>query len=103
MRFLSPSGSKVITDPVQLGPDLVELLAQRLVVALGHERDGTRQPQRGPEPPLVTQASWPPKSHQLGTLRRSAAPHPGGVPFPGPTDPRFDAALPRPARRGTTP
>ena len=35
MRFVSPSGSKVITDPVELDPDFLELLQQRLV-GVGH-------------------------------------------------------------------
>src|SRR5690349_16995946 len=35
-RAASASGSKVITDPGQPGSDLLELLAQRLVVLLGH-------------------------------------------------------------------
>src|SRR5205823_14800964 len=43
MRFLSPSGSKVITDPVQLGPDLLELLAQRLVVVRSEEHTSELQ------------------------------------------------------------
>jgi hypothetical protein len=29
MRFSSCSGSKVITDPGELGPDLLELLVER--------------------------------------------------------------------------
>src|SRR6266540_4287091 len=35
-RAASASGSKVITDPGQLGPDLLELLLERLRVFLGH-------------------------------------------------------------------
>src|SRR5436305_9403742 len=35
-RIASASGSKVITDPREAGSDLLELLAQRLVVLLGH-------------------------------------------------------------------
>src|SRR5919201_5761383 len=35
-RAASASGSKVITDPREAGSDLLELLAQRLVVLLGH-------------------------------------------------------------------
>jgi hypothetical protein len=30
------SGSKVITDPGELGPDFLELFAQRLCVLFGH-------------------------------------------------------------------
>jgi class 3 adenylate cyclase len=36
MRLVSSSGSKVITDPVELDPDFLELLLQRLIVRLGH-------------------------------------------------------------------
>src|ERR687892_718197 len=35
-RAVKASGSKVITDPVQLGPDLLELLLERLRAFLGH-------------------------------------------------------------------
>jgi hypothetical protein len=35
------TGSKVLTDPVKLGPKLVELLRERLLLFLGHGRDGT--------------------------------------------------------------
>src|SRR6266566_2862742 len=35
-RCSSRSGSKVITDPAELGPDLLELLLQRAVVLPGH-------------------------------------------------------------------
>ena len=36
MRASRRSGSKVITDPGELGPDLLELLVERLVRRFGH-------------------------------------------------------------------
>src|SRR6187551_1810959 len=36
-RCVSRSGSKVITDPGELGPDLLQALVERLAVGLGHE------------------------------------------------------------------
>jgi hypothetical protein len=41
-RAASASGSKVITDPGQLGPDFLELFAQRLCVLVCHEFDGSQ-------------------------------------------------------------
>ena len=41
MRTLSESGSKVITDPGELGPDFLELLLQWCVGDLGHRVDGS--------------------------------------------------------------
>src|SRR6187455_2186248 len=35
-RAASASGSKVITDPGELGPDLLQSLVERLAVDLGH-------------------------------------------------------------------
>jgi hypothetical protein len=35
-RRARPSGSKVITDPGELGPDLLETLVERFAVGLGH-------------------------------------------------------------------
>jgi hypothetical protein len=35
-RTLSESGSKVITDPGELGPDLLQALVERLAVYVGH-------------------------------------------------------------------
>src|SRR5918994_6103540 len=43
MRACRESGSKVITDPVELGPDLLELLLQRERL-LGHGPDGSWLP-----------------------------------------------------------
>jgi hypothetical protein len=37
MRCSSDAGSKVLTDPVELGPELVELLSERSGV-VGHDR-----------------------------------------------------------------
>src|SRR5262249_3093738 len=59
-RAASASGSKVITDPGELGPDLLELLGERLVVLRLHAHcgDGTgraralaRCPARAPYAP----------------------------------------------------
>src|SRR6476646_2943572 len=36
MRCFRPSGSKVITDPVELDPDLLQLLSEWLLLSLGH-------------------------------------------------------------------
>src|SRR5207249_12189667 len=43
IRRLSPSGSKVITDPGELGPDLLELLLQRLLRRLAHSVEGSER------------------------------------------------------------
>src|ERR687887_2157111 len=40
-RSFSRSGSKVITDPRELGPDLLELLLQWLVDGFRHSLDGS--------------------------------------------------------------
>jgi hypothetical protein len=37
-RAARPSGSKVITDPGKLGPDLLQALVERLAVYVGHAR-----------------------------------------------------------------
>src|SRR6476646_7113387 len=36
IRCFRPSGSKVITDPVELDPDLLQLLSEWLLLSLGH-------------------------------------------------------------------
>src|SRR5437899_8838533 len=67
-RFASPSGSKVITDPVQLGPDLLQALVERGGVCHQHDGSepcpapGTGRVPSGYEPP-VSAMSWPPGAH----------------------------------------
>jgi hypothetical protein len=46
-RRLSASGSKVITDPGELGPDLLEALIEAALV-LGHAGEGSRAGRRRP-------------------------------------------------------
>jgi len=36
-RVLSRAGSKVLTNPGELGSELLELLVERLVLLLGHD------------------------------------------------------------------
>ena len=40
-RFSSETGSKVLTDPVELGPELFELVGEWLLLFFEHGRDGT--------------------------------------------------------------
>src|SRR5262245_7651928 len=49
-RRARPSGSKVITDPGELGPDLLETLVERLAVNLGHAAMVPGPPAGGPVP-----------------------------------------------------
>src|SRR5438093_9589479 len=74
--FSRASGSKVITDPGELGPDLLELLVERLRCRLvGHEDDGSDATTASPQPrPHRRQAPWQrlnflPLPHQHGSLR----------------------------------
>src|SRR5438270_13055995 len=70
-RALRRSGSKVITDPGELGPDLLELLLQRLCGALG--QFGDRLPERRPEPLLNTgETDVSPAGPHRRPLRRAA-------------------------------
>ena len=41
--MVSLAGSKVLTDPGKLGPELLELLVERLSLLLGHGGDATRR------------------------------------------------------------
>src|SRR6202011_3495869 len=82
-RGLSPSGSKVITDPGKLGPDLLELLLQRdgglghaTMLAKGERPEAAGGSVRGiqPEERCGAHAPWHflnflPLPHQHGSLR----------------------------------
>src|SRR5438094_3641336 len=66
-RAVSASGSKVITDPGELGPDLLELLLERLCAFFGHVSMLANDPGHVGDCPHHVRASrlWK-KSHTLG-------------------------------------
>src|SRR5207342_2558551 len=54
MRCFRPSGSKVITDPVELDPDLLQLLCERLLLlSLGHGVHPSRGAELATRSPLA--------------------------------------------------